>query len=51
MVESLEFDVDEKTQKAWMSEAKKRRDEIYNVHVLPISAEEAFAEVRKVLEQ
>ena len=51
LVESLEFDTDEKTQKAWISEAKKRLDEIYNGNVLPISGEEALAEVRKILEQ
>ncbi|NEP81848.1 MAG: addiction module protein [Okeania sp. SIO3B3] len=51
LVESLEFDVDKKIQKAWVSEAKKRRDEIYNGNVLPISGEKALAEVRKVLEQ
>ena len=51
LVESLELDVDEKIEKAWMSEAKKRRDEIYNGNVLPISGEETLAEVRKFLEQ
>ncbi|MDY7003639.1 MAG: addiction module protein [Cyanobacteriota bacterium] len=51
LVESLEFDIDEKIQKAWMSEAKKRRYEIYNGNVLPRSGEETLAEVRKVLEQ
>ncbi len=51
LVESLEFDIDEETQKAWVSEAKKRRDEIYNANVLAISGEAALAEVKKVLEQ
>ncbi|NEQ73404.1 MAG: addiction module protein [Okeania sp. SIO2C9] len=51
LVESLEFDIDEKTQKAWISEAKKRRYEIYNGNVSPIPGEETLAEVRKILEQ
>ncbi|MDJ0556579.1 MAG: addiction module protein [Microcoleaceae cyanobacterium MO_207.B10] len=51
LVESLEFDIDEKIENAWMSEAKKRRDEIYNGNVFPISGEEVLAEVRKILEQ
>ncbi len=51
LVESLEFDVDEKIKKAWISEAKKRRYEIYNCNLLPISGEEALAEVRKILGQ
>jgi len=50
LVESLEFDVDEKIQTLWTTEAKKRRDEIRSGAVQPIPGEEALAEVRRLLE-
>lgn len=51
LVESLEFDTDPSIQKAWITEAKRRRDEVRNSTVQPISGEEAFAQVRRLLEQ
>nr|WP_293105829.1 addiction module protein [Okeania sp. SIO2F4] len=50
LVESLEFDIDETIQNTWINEAKKRRDEIKNDDILPISGEDALAEVRRILE-
>jgi hypothetical protein len=50
LVESLEFDVDEKLQALWVSEAKKRRDEIRSGIVQPIPGEEGLARVRRLLE-
>lgn len=50
LVESLEFDTDPAIQSAWLTEAKKRRDEIKNNTVQPISGEEALAQVRQLLE-
>lgn len=51
LVESLEFDVDERIQNLWMMEAKKRRDEIRSGTVSAISGEEALAEVRRLLDR
>lgn len=51
LVESLEFDTDPSIQKAWMTEAKRRRDEVRNGTVQPISGEEALTQVRRLLEQ
>ncbi|MFB2835249.1 addiction module protein [Floridanema evergladense] len=50
LVESLEFDTDPAIQSAWLTEAKRRRDEIKNNTVEPISGEEALAQVRRLLE-
>lgn len=50
LLESLEFDIDETIENAWINEAKKRRDEINNGDVLPIPGAEALAEVRRILE-
>ena len=50
LVESLEFDTDPEIQSAWLTEAKKRRDEIRTNAVQPISGEEALAQVRQLLE-
>ena len=51
LVESLEFDIDSTIQKAWMTEARQRRDEIRNSTVQPILGEEALTQVRRLLEQ
>ena len=51
LVESLEFDTDPAIQTAWVSEAKRRRDEARNGTVQPIPGEEALAQVRQLLEQ
>ncbi|MCY6492843.1 addiction module protein [Leptolyngbya sp. GGD] len=50
LVESLEFDTDPAIQKAWTSEAKRRRDEVRRGKVEPISGEDALAQVRLLLE-
>lgn len=51
LVESLEFDTDPTIQASWTSEAKRRRDEVRNGSVQPISGEEALTQVRRILEQ
>ncbi|MCL1464169.1 addiction module protein [Argonema galeatum] len=51
IVESLEFDTDPEIQTVWVTEAKKRRDEIRDGDVQPIPGEEALAQVRQLLEQ
>jgi hypothetical protein len=50
LVESLEFDTDSTVQAAWATEAKKRRDQVRNGSVQPISGEEALTQVRRLLE-
>jgi hypothetical protein len=50
LVESLEFDADPSLQAAWVTEAKRRRNEIRNGTVTSISGEEALAQVRRSLE-
>ena len=50
LVESLEFDTDSAIQAAWVTQAKRRRDEIRNGPVQPISGEDALAQVRKLIE-
>ncbi|WP_348539949.1 MULTISPECIES: addiction module protein [Spirulina sp. CCY15215] len=54
LVESLdlnegEMNVNETIQRFWITEAKKRRDEIRNGSVKPILGEEALARVRQQL--
>jgi hypothetical protein len=51
LIESLESDIDENIQKSWNTEAKKRRDEIRNLMVEPISGEIALAQIRQILEK
>ena len=51
LIESLESDIDENIQKNWNTEAKKRRDEIRNHTVEPISGEIALAQIRQILEK
>ncbi len=51
LVESLEFDTDSIFQEAWVTEAKKRRDQIRNGSVQPILGEEALSQVRRLLDQ
>jgi putative addiction module component (TIGR02574 family) len=50
LFESLEFVTEPTIQAAWMTEAKKRRSEIRDGSVQPISGEEALAQVRRLLE-
>ncbi len=49
LIESLESDIDENTQSIWNTEAKKRRDEIRDHTVEPISGEVALAQIRQIL--
>lgn len=51
LVESLEFDIDPTIQKTWLVEAKKRRDEVQSGSVQTVTGDEAFAQVRLLLEQ
>jgi hypothetical protein len=51
LVESLEFDTDPAVQATWVTEAKKRRDQIRNGSLQPIPGEEGLAQVRRLLEQ
>jgi hypothetical protein len=51
LIESLESDIDENIQKIWNAETKKRRDEIRNHTVEPISGEIALAQIRQILEK
>lgn len=50
LVESLEFDTDPAIQAVWVTEAKRRRDEIRDGSVQTISGEEALAQVRRLIE-
>lgn len=50
LVESLEFDTDSVIQAVWITEAKRRRDEIRDGSVQPISGEDALAQVRRLIE-
>lgn len=50
LVESLEFDTDSAIQAVWITEAKRRRDEVRDGDVLPIAGEEALARVRRLIE-
>ncbi len=46
LIESLEFDADSATQEVWLTEAKRRRDEVRDGSVQPIPGEDALAQVR-----
>ncbi|MEM7761607.1 MAG: addiction module protein [Cyanobacteria bacterium P01_A01_bin.40] len=50
LVESLEFDTDSTIQSIWVTEAKRRRDEVRDGSVQPISGEQAMAQVRRLIE-
>ncbi len=50
LVESLDFDTEPAIQTVWVTEAKRRRDEVRNDSVQPISGEDALALVRRLLE-
>ncbi len=50
LVESLEFDADSTIQAIWVTEAKRRRDEVRDASVQTIPGEEALAQVRRLLE-
>lgn len=50
LVESLEFETDTTVQRAWVDEAKNRRDRIRDGSVQPIDGEESLLQVRQLLE-
>jgi hypothetical protein len=50
LVESLEFDADPAIQTIWVTEAKRRRDEVRDGSVQPIPGEDALAQVRRLIE-
>ncbi len=50
LVESLEFDTDSAIQGVWVTEAKRRRDEIRDGSVRPVSGEDALTQVRRLIE-
>ncbi|MCM1982828.1 addiction module protein [Lyngbya confervoides] len=50
LVESLEFDSDSTIQAVWVTEAKRRRDEVRDGSIQPISGEDALAQVRRLIE-
>ncbi|PPS45838.1 addiction module protein [Chroococcidiopsis sp. TS-821] len=50
LVESLEFDTDPAIQAVWITEAKRRRDEMRNGSIQSISGEDALAQVRRLIE-
>ena len=50
LVESLEFDADPAIQAIWVTEAKRRRDEVRDGSVQPIPGEDALAQVRRLIE-
>lgn len=49
LVESLAFDTDSTIQAIWITEAKRRRDEVRSGAVQPISGEDALAQVRRLI--
>ena len=50
LVESLEFDTDSTIQSIWITEAKKRRDEVRDGSVQAIPGDQALAQVRRMIE-
>ncbi|WP_071592060.1 addiction module protein [Baaleninema simplex] len=50
LIESLESDTDPTIQAAWVTEAKRRRDDVRNGSVRPISGEDALEQVRRSIE-
>lgn len=50
LVESLEFDTDSAIQAVWVTEAKRRRDEVRDGYIQPIPGEDALAQVRRLIE-
>lgn len=50
LIESLELDTDPTLQAAWITEAKRRRDEVRQGLVEPIPGEDALRQVRRLLE-
>lgn len=51
LVESLDFSENEDLQKAWASEAIRRREDVRSGRVQTIPGEQVFAEVRRMLGQ
>ncbi len=49
LIESLESNIDEQIQSAWIAEAKQRKEEIINGSVKAIPGDEALAQVRQII--
>ena len=50
LVESLELDTDSAIQAVWVTEAKRRRDEVRDGSIQAILGEDALAQVRRLIE-
>lgn len=50
LVESLEFEADSTIRATWVAQAKRRREEVRNGKVTPVSGEKVLAQVRQLLE-
>ena len=50
LIESLEFSTDSALQSDWVTEAKRRRDEVRDGSTQPIPGEDALAQVRRLIE-
>ena len=50
LVESLEIETDSAIQSIWITEAKKRRDEVRDGSVQAIPGDQALAQVRRMIE-
>lgn len=50
LVESLEFSTDSAIQAVWVTEARRRRDEVREGSIQPIPGEDALAQVRRLIE-
>ena len=50
LLNSLEFDIDETVQSAWIQEVKKRWQEIKSGAVQPIPGDQALAQARQMLD-
>lgn len=50
LVESLEFETNSSIQEIWLTEAKRRRNEVRDDSVQPIPGEQALAQVKRLIE-
>jgi hypothetical protein len=50
LIESLEFDLDQTCQQAWLNIAKKRREQVNLGKIIPIDGDQALTEVRGIVE-
>ena len=49
LVESLDRDEETRIQRQWLTEAKRRRDEVRRGEVQPVPGDEALAQVRRLV--